>query len=395
MFYFIIYLIILFCAFRVYKHPDSEHIFRNNRLICLWIFIFVAGLRYEIGVDYFSYVEHFNESLTLNEIFNVSGFKYAFLNSWEPFSNLYFILLRSLTDDSQIVFFVTSIICSILLFKSFDFFCEKKYYLFSILIYYSFVYLYQEMHALRQALGACVLYYGLVYYSEKKYFKSFFILIIAVCFHYSMALFVPIFFFVDKKISNRIILFCLCISFSLFLFRIGWMNTVMELIAGIIPEAGVAIKIVNYMNADSFERPFFATFVFYIIPFLILLYIDGKYHTFEERKYTIVKNMYFLYLIFTMVFWEYSYFSIRYGWICLWGMAIALPKLVENFERKSKVFAITYIIFFCFISIRSFLFPTVTTRQFVPYDDYISCEWFGVEGSGRERAEEYLSLIRH
>lgn len=393
MFYFIIYLIILFCAFRVYKHSDSEPIFKKNRLICLWIFILVAGLRYEIGVDFFSYVERFEESPYLSEIFAGNGLEQAFLSSWEPLSSLYFIILHSLTDNSQIVFFITSIICSILLFKSFDYFCERKNYLFSVLIYFSFVYLYQEMHALRQALGASVLYWGLIAYSEKKYVQTIGSLIIAICFHYSMALFIPIMFFLNKRYSTKAMLYLLFLAFFVFFLKIRWMNYVIEAIANFIPEAGVAIRLLNYLNADSFERPFFLSFVLYLFPFLLLLYFDYKYKLFKDRKYVIAKNMYFLYLILTMIFWEYSFFSIRYGWICLWGMAVCLPMLQCIFTKSSRVFVIGYIILFCFVTVKTFLFPTMTTKQFVPYDNYILCEWFGFEATGAERAEEYLNAV--
>lgn len=393
MFYFIIYLIILFCAFRVYKHTDSEHIFKKNRLICLWIFILVAGLRYEIGIDFFSYVERFEESPYLSEIFTVNGFEQAFLSSWEPLSSLYFIVLHSLTGNSQIVFFITSIICSILLFKSFDYFCERKNYLFSVLIYFSFVYLYQEMHALRQALGASMLYWGLIAYSEKKYVQTIASLIIAICFHYSMALFIPIMFFLNKRCSTKAMLYLLFLAFFVFFLKIRWMNYVIEAIANFIPEAGVAIRLLNYLNADSFERPFFLSFVLYLFPFLLLLYFDYKYKLFKDRKYVIAKNMYFLYLIFTMIFWEYSFFSIRYGWICLWGMAVCLPMMQCIFTKSSRVFVIGYIILFCFVTVKTFLFPTMTTKQFVPYDNYILCEWFGFEATGAERAEEYLNAV--
>lgn len=161
--YFLIYLLISFFAIKFSNSTIDLHKFKNASVICLFIFIFIAGLRYELGVDYFAYRESFIESMTIWDLFsNPILFMNEFVSgSWEPGSKLLLILLRSITSDAQILFFIVSIICSILLFKSLKYFSEPRFFFFSLLIYFSFVYMFQEMHALRQALGACVLYYGL------------------------------------------------------------------------------------------------------------------------------------------------------------------------------------------------------------------------------------------
>ena len=102
--------------------------------------------------------------------------------------------------------------------------------------------------------------------------------------------------------------------------------------------------------------------------------------------------MYFFYLIFTMLFWEYVFFSVRYGWICLFGMAICLPKLIETFSNiYLRKFSVAYIMLFCYIIIHSFLFPTPVNIQFSPYESYIEVEWFGKKGSGKERVKKFAT----
>ena len=90
-----------------------------------------------------------------------------------------------------------------------------------------------------------------------------------------------------------------------------------------------------------------------------------------------------------MLFWEFSFFSIRYGWICLFGMAVILPRFIGIF--KNKFIPISYIIVFSFLPIRTFLFPDLTTAQFSPYENYISRVILQNKGTGRERAIRYLS----
>lgn len=393
--YFLIYLLISFFAIKFSNSTIDLHKFKNASVICLFIFIFIAGLRYELGVDYFAYRESFIESMTIWDLFsNPILFMNEFVSgSWEPGSKLLLILLRSITSDAQILFFIVSIICSILLFKSLKYFSEPRFFFFSLLIYFSFVYMFQEMHALRQALGACVLYYGLYQLALGNTKKAVFISILSVCFHYSMIIFLPLLFLLKKKIGVKVQLTLITISFFIFLLQIRWLAQILDVISGVYPELKVVMRVTNYVNADTFERPFYITFILYIVPYLFLLYMNYKKKLFDSSKDIIAQNMYLFYLLFTMIFWEFAFFSIRYGWICLWGMAICLPRLIDCFKYSSKVIPVAYIVCFCYIIIHTFLFPDITTRQFSPYENYIECKWFGVKGTGRERVEDFAAEL--
>lgn len=392
--YFIIFLLLSLFAVLFFKNSNNKS-YHIAYFITLLIFIFIAGMRYEIGVDYFAYQYNFENSLTINDFFKSPRIfiKQFQTLEWEPLYKLYVIFLRTITKESQILFLVTSIICTTLLFKSMNYFTEKKYRFFSVLIYFSFVYMFQEMHALRQALAACFFYYALIHKCENNNVKALIYTLIAVGFHYCMILFIPIIFLLNKKINVKIQIIILAICTFIFIFNVRWLTSILNLISTVIPEATVAIKLATYASSDALERPFFITFILYFLPYLFLLYCDKKLNILSTKSYTIAINMYFFYLIFTMVFWEFAFFSIRYGWICLWGMSVCLPKIIEGFKYNSQFAPINYIIIFCFIIIVTFLFPNHTTIQFTPYDNYIECKWFGHKGTGKERAEQYLHSL--
>lgn len=394
MIYFLIYLLISFFAIKFLNSRNDIRNFKSASTICLFIFIFIAGLRYELGIDYFAYRESFIESMTIWDFFsNPVWFMDEFTSgSWEPGSKLLLILLRSITSDAQILFFIVSIICSILLFKSLKYFTESKYFFFSLLIYFSFVYMFQEMHALRQALGACILYYGLYQLALGNTKKAVFISILSVCFHYSMIIFLPLLFFLKKKIGIKVQLALLIMSFCVFLLHFRWLAYVLDMITRG-SELSIVMRIANYTNKDAFERPFFITFILYMVPYLFLLWVNYKRKLFDSPREVIAQNMYLFYLLFTMIFWEFSYFSTRYGWVCLWGMAICLPKLIDCFRYSSRFFPVGYIVFFCYIIINTFLFPDATHRQFTPYENYIECKWLGVKSTGRERVEDFAAEV--
>ena len=391
MLYFIVFILLsLFSIIFFYKTGKKNYSFAY--LICLMLFILIAGLRYEIGVDFFAYREHFEESITLKLLFDeprifIQEFKE---NNWEFLSKIFFIVLRSISDNSQLLFLVSSIICSLLLFKSIRYFAEPKYFFFSLLIYFCFIYLFQEMHTMRQALGASFLYCAFVQKCKKNNIKALLFTLVAVGFHYAMMVFVPIIFFIDKQIKVKWQIIILFISFFVFVLNIRWMFSILDLASLAIPELSIITRLSTYTNADTFERPFFVTFILYLIPYIFLLRYNAKYHILSNNKYIIAQNVYFLYLVFTMVFWEFAYFSIRYGWICLWGMAICLPKTIECFKRNCRLVPICYILIFCYIVVSTFLFPDYTTGQFSPYQSYIETKWLGEKGTGKERVEKYM-----
>ena len=387
MFYFLIYLILLINALLYFNTTVAERNYKNSILLALLIFILVAGLRYEIGVDYFNYQFHFNNSDPINKLLSAnSTFLQNIFSGWEPGCIILFSFLKTFFNDAQIVFFVASVICSILLFKSFKHFVEPQYIFFSLLIYFCFVYMYQEMHALRQALGACVFYYGITKYPVKKQVLLYTFL--AGCFHYSLWLFLPLIIFINKPINIKIQIICIIVGFLIFLLRIPWMSECIIRLGSMFPEFGLVLRLVGYTDGNEFSRPFFFTFIFYIIPYLLLLFERYREEVIKDEKMLIAYNLYFLYLVFTMYFWEFSFFSIRYGWICMFGMAVVLPQMIKLF--KQPIFPILYIMFFCYIPIRTFMFPDVTTSQFTPYENYVSRVVFGKRGTGRERAERFL-----
>lgn len=393
--YFAAYSFLLFLSIR-FLHVKSGNVkFLNSVIFSFLVFVLIAGLRYEIGVDYFSYVRAFEDSLSISDFFVNPKTSFAIFqnNSWEPLSKLFFIILRSVTNDPQIVFFIASIICSVFLFKSLRYFSTDNHFFLSLLIYFTFVYMFQEMHALRQSLAASFLYMGLYQLALQKNNKALLYCLLAVGFHYSLVLFIPLLFLLKRKISVKIQLILLCISLIIFLLGIPWLTGILEVFAGVFDGLNLALKIVHYLDADSFQRPFFITYILYLLPYLFLLYQDRKKKIFDSPAAIIAQNMYLLYLLFTMLFWEYAYFSVRYGWICLWGMAICLPKTLDYFKRTSRFVPLLYIYFFSYIIINTFLFPNSTTMQFTPYESYIECKWFGVKGTGRERAETYLAGV--
>lgn len=390
MLYFFVFILLVILGLRHKNHP-SLNLYRDLRIVFI-VFVLVAGLRYEIGIDYFAYQRAYNNSEGLLELFSSqSQFLKNIFTGWEPGSIIFLALLKTFFDEPQILFFASSLICTILLFRSFKYFCSPQNIFLSFLIYFCFVYMYQEMQALRQALGASIFYCGLIHLSENNTKKAVITTLLAGCFHYSMLLFVPLLFVLKRQISAKFQILCIAFSFVVFVLRIQWMGFIMNYLSSLFSGVGLVMRLIGYGENTDLQRPFYITFILYLLPYIFMLYYSKRKELFKETKLIISQNIYFLFLILTMVFWEFSIISIRYGWICLFGMAIILPHLVSLF--KSRIFPLLYIVLFCFLPIKTFMFPDITTLPFTPYENYISVKVFGKKATGRDRAEEVAREI--
>jgi len=124
--YFVIFLYLLITAFK-YTNERENQGFSLNLKISFVIFVCLAGLRYEIGVDWFAYQNSFISADSLDKVFSYSSYNdYASTNSFEPLYAIYQNIIRSVTDDVQLLFFISSIISTTCLFKSLSFFLIKE-----------------------------------------------------------------------------------------------------------------------------------------------------------------------------------------------------------------------------------------------------------------------------
>lgn len=393
MVYFCVFLFLFFCGWECYVRPRFKH-YKLLYVIAFLIFVYIAGMRYNLGVDYFAYAKAFYRGDTIYDIFKYDSFEsFEKKNHWELGFSIFSIILRTFTNNSQILFLVASIICTKLLFKSLKYFVSRKFFFFALLTYFCSTYMLMEMQALRQALAAGILYYAffLNFRSRKKAVLCVFI---AYLFHNSAILFIPLLFIINKRISIHTQLLFLIVSLVIFVMRIQWVGSIITTLADYNSEFGLIEKAYNYVKEDalSAQRGVFATFFLYLLVYLTYLYCNRKHGYYDSSpKLVMGQNLLWLFLLITSFTWEISYFSTRLSWYCLFGLSICLPYMVTYFERKSRIIAVAYIFSFNLLLLRPFLFPGLTQLPFSPYEDYISCELFGVKSTGKQRCEKYVA----
>lgn len=394
MFYLISFIILCVLGFYYYRYPNASSYGKTVSVLFIF-FVYVAGLRYNLGFDYFSYERAFIESDTLRDLAKYSSFAdFREINKWELGFTFLFITIRSFTDNVVWLFLLSSIICTACLFNSLKYFSERPYFILSLLTYFCSVYLLQEMQALRQALAAGFLFISFARYHNGSKLKSLIWIIVAMLFHNSAAIFFIFFWFYNYKFKLFTQLFLVTISIALIVLQIPWMSEFISASSPIFPEGESIARLLRYFSDSGLNnsRGIYITYFLYLFVFIMSLYANRKrgYYP-NEPKLVFAQNFLFFYLVFSASTWEINYISTRIGWYLLFGVAVYLPHVTDYFEKRSKKFILCFIVVFNFLIIRHFVFPTMTTAPFSPYEDYISCKVFGKKSTGKERAEKYAS----
>lgn len=125
MFYLLIVIFLYAVGVFFYQNPTSRN-FNIFKFLAFFLFVCIAGLRYNLGVDYFAYANDYYETSTLYELLDNNSFGEMLENDREKGYQLFVIILRSLSDNHQLLFLMSSLLCTILLFKALKYFSKDR-----------------------------------------------------------------------------------------------------------------------------------------------------------------------------------------------------------------------------------------------------------------------------
>ncbi len=387
MVYLIVFILLSIFGIKFYNNPESKY-FRFAQFLCFFIFVYIAGMRYEIGVDYFNYVYSFNKQIDF----------ITFIKNGLPDTNteigfcIYSIIVKSFFNEPQMLFFIASLFCTSVLFYTLSFVTEKRYFFLSLLLYFSFVYLLLELHTLRQAMAASFTYLSWMFLLQNKNLKAFYTMALGCLFHNSVFLLFPLLLFINKKISNKVQLAMIFISFLIALLKIHWVSGISNVLSIFFPTMTAVAKFSKYADGTTFERGIFVLYFVYLFIYLFFVYKEQMHSQLQTPKFALFKNIFFVFLVITNLFWDINYISTRMGWFLLFGFVICSPYIIESFQFFSKSIIIGFIIVLCIIPTRAFFFPFDNKQMgmFSPYEDYLQCKVFEFHCDGKQRAYDYV-----
>ena len=229
------------------------------------IIFFYLGLRYQFGNDYKWY------QITFNSLrkFDLNDF-YGMILPYEPGWIVLNWFFRKIGFFSLVIF--TSLINCLLYYNLIKRFLPIKMYALSVFIYF-FLPNYMLLHssAMRQSIAIIIFIYAWKFLINKKPVKYFTCVSIAILFHFSAVILIPIYALAligNKKITHMWGFILLCFYLSLFLFQTLWSS----LILGSIAE--LSDKYLFYENPSSTNSGL--GFLYFSVLFVFTLYFEKK-----------------------------------------------------------------------------------------------------------------------
>lgn len=274
-----------------------------------WIFIcfifsgLFSGFRYEVGVDFYSYID------------NIDNILHGYSTSFE-IGNVFLIrVIGGLNLSYQFFFLFYSILTSIFIFLfvsrySLSLVTSSFFYFFFSVFYLA------SFNAVRQYLAISIFLFSIRYILERKILFFFVSILVASMFHLSAILMLPLYFILNLNGSfSRYILFGALGLFSFVFF--------LEYLAGYI----FHLSYLDFEN-NTTSRGIVVVFIFILVLIFILLRND-------LGELVLFKNMLFIsmiLLILMLIYPKYSMALMRFNSYFLFSL-IPVVTFIPSYSR--------------------------------------------------------------
>lgn len=266
---FVLFLIILGICIRFFE--ERMNLIYKSDYIYFTIFVvltFISAFRYNVGMDYYSYVEIYNNNSNVNE----KGF------------SCIVSFLHILSHDPLLFFVLSSLIINFLFYKFILQFALDKWV--SLLVYFSLGQLYfASFNGIRQFIAVSIFLYSLKYLVNNSFVKYFFLVFVAsYCCHSSALILLPLYFFIKR--DN-----------SIYVYILGFVA--MALILFILEQLVVRSNYAIYLLFDQFKITSSTIYYFYIFIDIVYMFLKIKVKH-ANVKNVVIFNLVYLHLIFCL-----------------------------------------------------------------------------------------------
>lgn len=328
-----------------------------------FFFLLILGLRFEVGGDWFNFLTNYEQLDSGIWTENI------YFQSSEPFYDVILKISRTL----NLSLLGLNVILSFILLSSI-FFVSLQYKnpLLTIIISVPYILIVFGMGYINQSTSFALVILGIYFFIKKKQFISFIFFLIAIGFHYSAFVFLPLFFVYYFIISQKISLNLKLVVLSIFiiLFSISYMYLHIRYFTYLNYDIFGIYK--YYLNPRIYTSPgaYLRLIINGIVFFLLFLFLK-KLNLNNEEKIT------YLYVFFIFIFCSILLFfggstgADRLNLYVLLIQIFILPKIIELkiLHNSKKLFSSIVIVVHGFMLIFWLEFAN-HKNAWVPYQMY-------------------------
>ena len=315
-----------------------------NTFVLFWIFVFLAGFRYRVGLDTVSYALYFNKLCPDFTDLNLDSFIYS---RYQPL----WVLLNSFIKLFGSIILFQIVVALIINICFFYFFKKSTTKFFSgLLIYFLVDYHYFNMDIVRESIAVGFFLVAIIKLQDNKYLKYYGIISLAFLFHFYafICFFIPL--LLTKKINTTIKVITGVISLAI-IFSLSSATSSINQLISLFSESNDLSAYAEFEGAEMSLAGLLYNFL-RIIPLfcLIIFYSTNKqmYSLLISKRYVLTFSYFYIYIvlirIFSIPFIErvLNYF-IFFLHLILVSFSFDYAKLY--FKRNSQFFIILLFVF--------------------------------------------------
>lgn len=354
-----IYIAVLFLLVILSFHYDINEKKENRDfwyLVCLLIFIFIAGLRWRLCVDTPNYINMFyHEYPTIQEF------------SWDDFSigeDPLYVLINSIVKTCGGRFYMVQLIqASFVNILIFAYIKRHTSHIFTALLFYALTsYLGYNMDIMRASMAIAVSLFANDFFLEKKWIKGYLLVIIGCFFHAQTILLLILPFFVFLRFNKIGIIILLG---GIFLGKIA-QALLLDYMFLFDANEAVSGKMAGYLEDEKYgtQGGNFNFFIVNILPTLIYCVLSLLYLKWKNSELKILKLEPFLMFGFFFLIMQMS-LQIAYRFVDFYRIYFVLfmGEAFVTWLKKSSVLSISV------ATLRTYIF-------FLPYFVFINWSYF-------------------
>lgn len=255
-----------------------------ENLLPILLFAAIFGLRYDVGTDHLSYMYSYNTGI------GVDRFEPIFRNVtyWMSEQNIHYCWYFVLWAFIQIILFYYAL-------------KDERYLMpFAVIVLMMGQYFIHWMNGIRQDTAACIFFFSIVYISDKRFIRYLLCCLIAMGFHASAILLIPLYpILVSAKdfTLNRVFqAVVLSIAFFVALTKKDYLGVLMPIVD----------VFANYVGYDVYSEGVLESFVkitkagngasfklLFVLNLVVIYFSTQLKEYFKGRKFTICYNLYY------------------------------------------------------------------------------------------------------
>jgi len=329
------YILLVITEFIVEKQSVSEKLSSNRqiiRILSLSGLLFFFGFRGFIGWDWYSYYPAFKE---VHNIFNFDSAIFSHIRFDHGFI-YYMSLIKTISNNFHFFIFINTLIDIVildLLIKRYSRFS----YAFVVLLFITMGGFYLETDILRSAKCLMLFLLSLRYINERRIVPFLCLNLLGCTFHISACIFIPLYFFLHKKIPKYIVISIFIAGFTIFLLQIEYIRPFLFWITSLMGERFSAL-LEKYLNISAYSTGYGFTIGllerFFTVILIVIFY--GKLTSASKNNIVLV-NCYLIYFIFFFFFAEIKIIPVRVGGLFVFAYWFLYPEIfnfIKNYNNK-------------------------------------------------------------